>query len=274
MAAEVALLRLCGLEVHRGGTRILRGIDWTVRAGEHWVILGPNGSGKTSLLTALTGYLTPSGGQIEVLGQTYGESDWRELRQRVGLVSSSLRQQIQDEAVTREIVAAGRTAILNPWKTPSAQDFAEADRWMRKLKITALRNREWGVLSQGERQRVLIARALHADPELLILDEPCAGLDPAAREDFLEFMESLAARKSGPALVLVTHHVEEITTGFTHALLLKTGRVEASGRIEELFTSARFQVLFGIGFRLLRRRQEKGFRFELRRNSKQERLES
>jgi iron complex transport system ATP-binding protein len=266
MKGDEPRLKLSGLEVWRGKVKILRDLHWTVQRGEHWVMLGPNGSGKTSLLAALTGYLTPSAGTVRVLGQTYGCCDWRELRKRVGLVSSALRQQITDEAEVLELVAAGRDAIVNPWKKPSPQDRRRAKQLLRRFGVEKLIGRDWGVLSQGERQKILIARALMARPEILILDEPCAGLDPGAREDFLDRVEQLAHQPDGPTLVLVTHHVEEITPAFTHAILLQAGGVVAAGPVNTTLTTGHLQGLFGVGFRLMRRKMKNGFRFELKRN--------
>ena len=200
-----------------------------MRPGEHWVILGANGSGKTSLLSALTGYLTPTTGEVEVLGERYGASDWRELRRKVGIVSSSVRQMMHDEEAALESVISGKFAMIEFWGKSTRADRAEALRILKMVECERLAARPWRVLSQGERQRVLIGRALMARPRLLILDEPCAGLDPVSREHFLQFIERLGRQRNSPALVLVTHHVEEIMPVFTHVLLLKGGQVLAQG---------------------------------------------
>ena len=219
------------------------------------MILGANGSGKTSLLSALTAYLTPSSGTVEVLGAGYGKTDWRELRKHVGLVSSSVRQMIGDEATALEVVVSGKEATLNFWGRMAAADKAEGLRRLRQVEGGALAERRWAVLSQGERQRVLIGRALMAKPELLILDEPCAGLDPLARDGFGRFLERLGGKRSAPALVLVTHHVEEIAPVFTHALLLRGGRVLASGPKAAVLNSAGLTAAFGAPVRLRRTRE-------------------
>lgn len=232
---------------------ILQSIDWKVNLGENWVILGANGSGKTSLLSALTGYLTPSEGEISVCGETYGESDWRELRRHVGLVSSSIRQQIDQAETGLETVVSGKNAILNFWGEITATDRRRALRLLREVECEYLADRSWLVLSQGERQRVLIARALMSDLKLLILDEPCAGLDPVAREKFLAFIERTASRPQSPPLVLVTHHVEEITPAFSHVLLLKAGRVIASGTKEQVLRSSILSTAFNASIRVTRR---------------------
>jgi iron complex transport system ATP-binding protein len=253
---EGPVLAVRGLCVRRGAATILAGIDWQVEKGQHWVILGANGSGKTSLLSALTAYLTPSAGTIEVLGAAYGRTDWRELRKQVGLVSSSIRQQIGDEAPALEVVASGKEATLNFWGPLDAGDRLRALMLLRRAEGAALAERPWAVLSQGERQRVLIARALMADPRLLILDEPCAGLDPVARGRFVRFLGRLGARRGAPSLVLVTHHVEEIAPVFTHALLLSGGRVATAGAISETLTTANLTRVFrGAALRLRRDRE-------------------
>jgi iron complex transport system ATP-binding protein len=223
------LFNVKDLSIRRAGIRILDGINWTVNAGEHWAILGANGSGKTSLLKALTGYMTPTAGQITVLGEEYGESDWRELRKRIGVVSTSISHLVHDEDAGLEIVAGGRQAMIGYWGKISRSERERARRLLFLLRVPQAAERRWEVLSQGERQRVLIARALMADPAILILDEPCAGLDPVARERFLNDIGKLAVKKQAAALVLVTHHIEEIVPEFTHLLALRKGRVAYAG---------------------------------------------
>jgi len=223
------VLEVSRLSVRRGAAKILRDVSWRVERGQHWAILGANGSGKTSLLSALTGYLTPTSGEILLLGRHYGGADWRELRKQIGLVSSSVRQMMADDEPALETVVSGKYAMIDFWGRATRSDRARAQRLLRQIECAYLADRPWGVLSQGERQRVLIGRALMAKPRLLILDEPCAGLDPAAREHFLQFLQRLARSKSSPTLVLVTHHVEEIMPVFSHVLVLKEGGVLAAG---------------------------------------------
>jgi iron complex transport system ATP-binding protein len=255
--SEASVLRVAGLRVERGEAVILDGVDWRVGRGEHWVMLGANGCGKTSLLKTLLGYLVPSAGEIELFGKRYGEHDWRDLRVKIGVVSSALQASVPANEPALDTVVSGRTAQLDLWGTPTRAEAAEARRHLKRAGAEGLAMRAWGVLSQGERQRVLIARALMARPRLLILDEPCAGMDPAARERFLGRVERIARERAGPSLVLVTHHVEEITPAFTHVLLLKAGRVQAAGPREEIFgrgVSARLSETFGARLRLTRRR--------------------
>ncbi len=247
------ILEVRHLRIQRGDTRILDDLSWTVRRGEHWVILGANGSGKTSLLSALTGYLTPTSGDVAVLGLTFGESDWRELRKHIGVVSSSVRQMMADHEPALTTVISGKYAMIDYWGPIKRADRAAAARILQQVEATHLTGRRWEVLSQGERQRVLIGRALMAKPRLLILDEPCAGLDPVAREHFLAFVQRLGSRRGAPALLFVTHHVEEIAPVFTHALLLRAGRGLAAGPIPEVLTSTALGEVFGEPMRLSRR---------------------
>lgn len=240
------IIEVRDLRVERFNTQIIRGIDWTVRPGENWVILGPNGAGKTTLLSCLMAYTPPSAGEIHVLGERWGHYDWRRLRERVGIVSSSLVARVPAADAALHVVIGGRYAqigLRGESVTPTLE--ANARRHLRALGIEALADRHWGVLSQGERQRVLIARALIAEPALLIVDEPCAGLDPVARERFIQQLDALARDPDAPALVLVTHHIEEITPGFSHVLMLKDGRSRAAGPIEALLTSDELSATFG-----------------------------
>ena len=259
------ILSVSGLAVSREGTRILDGIDWRIAPGEHWTILGANGSGKTSLLSALTGYLTPTEGEMDVLGQRYGASNWPELRKQIGIVSSSVRQQMADAEPALLSVVSGKYAMIDYWGRVKSADRAQALDILRQIDALHLAERPWRVLSQGERQRVLIGRALMARPRLLILDEPCAGLDPVAREHFLQFIDRLTARhasKNTPTLLLVTHHVEEIVAGFSHVLALKAGRVLAAGKRAEVLTSGILSEAFGEPVRLVKRNGRAALRVE------------
>lgn len=250
MPSPKPLLDLRNLSVRRDRATLLDDVSWRIGPGQHWVILGPNGCGKTSLLKALTGYLTPSGGDIRLLGRRYGESDWRDLRLHVGLVTSALQAGVPPDEPALETVVSGKYAQLDLWAKITPADRRAAQRLLRFTGAAALAVRLWCQLSQGERQRILIARALMARPKMLILDEPCSGLDPVAREQFLHFIESLARRPRGPALILVTHHVEEITPAFTHALLMKAGKVEASGPRSDALASRHLSAIFNAPVKL------------------------
>ena len=252
MKPNKSIVKLEQLRIERSGTVILDDVSWRVAAGEHWVVLGANGSGKTSLLSAITGYFMPTNGEIELLGHRYGESDWRELRCRIGIVSSAVRQMMADEEPALDTVITGRRAMIDLWGKVSAAERREARRILQQVECSYLADRPWGVLSQGERQRVLIGRALMARPKLLILDEPCAGLDPGAREQFLQFLQRLGKSKNSPTLVLVTHHVEEIMPVFSHALILRAGRVLASGEKDAVLNSANLSKAFAAKARLVK----------------------
>ena len=239
------VLAVEGLRIQRGEIVILDDLSWRVEPGQHWAILGPNGSGKTSLLKALSGYFMPTAGAITVLGGIYGRTDWRDLRLRIGLVSSFIRQMIEEGEPSLNAVISGKYAMVNLWGKVTAGDRRLALRILGQVECAPLAARPWQYLSQGERQRVLIGRALMAKPRLLILDEPCAGLDPLAREHFLRFLERLGSRKGAPTLVLVAHHVEEIMPVFSHVLILKEGRVLAAGKKNETLTSRLLSEAFG-----------------------------
>lgn len=248
------VLQVQDLTIQRGRTVILDRVAWMVQGGEHWVILGANGSGKTSLLRALTGYLAPTRGEIELLGQHFGRSDWRALRLHIGVVTHGFGALIPLCETALDTVISGKFAQLDLWARVSAADRRRAVHLLRSVDAAGLAQREWQHLSQGERQRVLIARALMARPRLLVLDEPCAGLDPVARRDFLATIDKLADRRNGPTLVLVTHHVEEITPAFTHALLLQNGRVLAAGPRRQVLNSRQLSTLFAAAVHLRRDR--------------------
>lgn len=259
-APGCAVIDLRQLSVFRPAP-LLSGVDWTVRRGEHWVILGANGSGKSTLVNALAGYVTPSDGEMTVLGKTYGRSDWRILREKIGLVSGNLIPRFNEDETALEVVAGGLRGQINLWTAPTPEEARAARRWLARVEGAALADRPWGVLSQGERQRVLIARALTRRPALLILDEPCAGLDPLARETFVAFLSRLGARPS-PSLVLVTHHVDEIAPVFTHALALRRGVVAAAGPLNRVLTGPVLSRVFDAPARVTR--VGKSFRLALR----------
>lgn len=238
------ILSIKNLSVFREQKNILRKINWQIQPGEHWVILGANGSGKTCLLKAITGYLTPSGGDITFLGEQYGEYDWRELRKSVGFVSSGIRQLINDDETGLEVVASGLNAMFNSFERWKPHEIKLAKRLLSKIECSYLKDRAWGVMSHGERQRVLIARALMAEARILILDEPCTGLDPLARENFLQFLEAFPGKFKDVSLVLVTHHIEEIIPLFSHVLLLGNGTIVAQGEIKKTLNRSNLNKVF------------------------------
>jgi iron complex transport system ATP-binding protein len=247
------VLRLTAVSVRRAGATILGPIDWSVRPGERWVVLGPNGSGKTTLLQVASTLLWPSEGRVEVLGGRVGAVDARELRRRVGYASPALAASIPLGLPAADVVMTARDAALAPWWFRyEAADRAAAIGLLERLGVGHLASREFGTLSTGERQRVQIARAMLPDPDLLLLDEPAAGLDLGARERLVASLESLAADPRPSGIVLVTHHVEEIPRGFGHALLLREGRSVASGPAGEALTAETLGDTFGVQLRLHR----------------------
>ncbi len=243
------VINIEGLHVEREAV-ILDRIDWRVEAGQHWVILGANGSGKTSLLSTMTGYLPLTSGSISVLGETYGKTDWRDLRIRIGIVSSAIQQLMPGHETALDAIISGKRAMIGLWGDTADTDRSRASEILGQIEAEVLTDRPWRFLSQGERQRVLIGRALMTKPELLILDEPCAGLDPVAREQFLQFLERLSHDADSPSLVLVTHHVEEIMPGFSHVLILKGGRVLAAGAKDMVMRADSLSEAFGATLRL------------------------
>lgn len=228
MNRSILILDIQSLQLYREKP-ILKSISWKVFPQEHWAILGANGSGKTSLLNVLTGYLPPSSGKVSVLGKTYGEYDWRELRRKIGLVSSSLNAMIQPDEPIFDLVLSGKEAIVNYWGKPNPSDIEKTRQVLKQVECEEFADRAWSSLSQGEKQRALIGRALMAEPEILILDESCAGLDLVARDRFLNFLGRLVQKQPSPTLLFVTHHVEEIRPFLTHLLVLKEGQVLKGG---------------------------------------------
>lgn len=230
------MIQISNVTVTKNKKDILKNVEWKVEKGQHWSILGLNGSGKTTLLNIINGYLHPTVGQVEVLGELFGKTYIPDLRKQMGLISSSIQQQIQEFESVLSIVLSGKFASIGLWEAVDQADVEQAKAYMSLLKCEHLQDREYGTLSQGERQRILIARALMARPKLLILDEPCNGLDIIAREELLKIIETVSKTNECPTLIYVTHHVEEILPCFTHTLLLKNGEVFEQGRSNEILT--------------------------------------
>jgi iron complex transport system ATP-binding protein len=239
------LVDFTDVTVRRGGYTLVGPVSWRVELDEKWVILGPNGAGKTTLLRMAAAELHPTSGVAHVLGEVIGRVDVAELRPRIGLSSSALAARIPvDEKVSDLVVSAGY-AVLGRWR--ERYERVDTDRAIDMLESVGaehLADRSYGSLSEGERKRVLIARALMTDPELLLLDEPAAGLDLGGREELVGRLSEIAADPDAPATVLVTHHVEEIPPGFTHGLLLKEGQVVAQGLLEDVLTADNLSFAF------------------------------
>lgn len=247
------VLEFAGVSVVRGGATLLDGVDWEIEEGERWVVLGPNGAGKTTLLQLAAARMHPSRGSARVLSERLGRVDVFELRPRIGLASSALAERIPPGELVRDVVVTASYGVVGRWREQyERMDVSRARRLLGALGAEHLSERTYGTLSEGERKRVLIARALMTDPELMLLDEPAAGLDLAGREDLVQRLGDIAGDVESPALVLVTHHVEEIPPGFTDVLLVRAGRVVAAGPLGLTLTQANLERTFGIPLTLER----------------------
>ena len=244
---EADVVTLTGVRLVRDSKTILDGIDWRVRPEERWMVLGPNGSGKTSLCQVVSFYLHPSAGSVVVLGGELGRVDVRALRLRIGLTSAALAAMMPPRLTAEQIVVAGtHAALAHWWHTYHEPDWTRARRCLERVGCLDHADQRFGTLSSGERQRVLLARALMTDPGLLLLDEPNAGLDLAGREQLIQTLARLARDSAAPPLIVVTHHVDEIPPGFTHALLLASGRIAAAGPIAQVLTRDQLSACFGL----------------------------
>jgi iron complex transport system ATP-binding protein len=241
------VLKLRGVSVRRETSLLLRNVDWTAHEDERWIVIGPNGAGKTTLLQVAATILYPTEGTVEILGERLGEVDVFELRPRIGLTSASLAERVPSGEKVIDLVLTASYAILGRWKEEyESSDVTRAVELLDALGCAHLIRRRFSTLSEGERKRVQIARAMMPDPEILLLDEPAAGLDLGGREDLLRRLSTLASNPKAPMMVLVTHHVEEVPDGFTHAMLLRRGTVLAAGPIEDVFTAKNLSRCFGV----------------------------
>ena len=261
-AGPEPVVEMRGVDVVRGAAHLLRGIGWTVLPDQRWVVLGPNGAGKTTLLQLAGAHMHPTRGELRLLGETMGAVDVFELRPRIGLTSAALAQRIQPGERTGDVVlSAGYAVVGRGRERYDIDDLTRAATLLRQWGVQSVAHRPFGTLSEGERKRVQIARALMTDPELLLLDEPGAGLDLGGREDLVARLSALAGSPSAPAQVLVTHHVEEIPPGYTHALLLREGAVVASGPLAQVLTAEALSQTFALPLTL----ERPGGRFTARR---------
>ncbi len=243
------VVRLEGVRVVRNATALLDDVTWEVRGGERWALLGPNGSGKTTLLRVVGSALWPTAGGVEILGERLGRVDMRVLRQRIAVVSAAVGRSLRPAQPALDVVLTGRYAALETWwHEYTDQDREEAERLLRQAGFggDSFDGRPFGLLSEGERQQVLLARALMGRPELLLMDEPAAGLDLGARERLVRRLARLAGDPTVPPMILVTHHVEEIPPGITHTALLKGGAMVASGPVDEVLTSQAVSEAFSL----------------------------
>jgi iron complex transport system ATP-binding protein len=247
------VLRFVDVDVVRGGTPILDRLSWDVTIGERWVVLGGNGAGKTTLLALASTLIHPTRGTVEILGERLGRTDVFDLRPRIGLASAALAERIPDDELVSDVVVTAAYAITGRWREGyDVADHARAGLLLDQLGVGNLGSRRFGTLSEGERKRVQVARALMPDPEMLLLDEPAAGLDLGGREDLVRRLGAIATDMTAASTVLVTHHVEEIPVGFTHALLLKKGRAVAAGPLEHVLTAPVLSETFGLPLTITR----------------------
>jgi iron complex transport system ATP-binding protein len=246
-----AVIEFADVTVRRGQALLLDAVNWTVREGERWVVLGPNGAGKTTLMSVASAQMHPTSGVAGILGEVLGAVDVFDLRPRIGLTSAVLAERIPRGETVRDLVVSAAYGVVGRWREEYDEtDHAQAEALLNELGCKGFMDRTFGTLSEGERKRVQIARALMTDPELLLLDEPGAGLDLGGREDLVSTLAVLAYDASSPATVLVSHHVEEIPPGFTHALVLKDGRVMAAGPIDQVITDSVLSATFGMPLRV------------------------
>lgn len=245
------VLAMAGVSVVRGDTTILDDVSWEVEEGQRWVVLGPNGAGKTTLLQLAAARIHPSTGVVGILGEVLGAVDVFELRPRIGLASAALAERIPPGERVRDVVLTASYGVVGRWREDyDGLDEGRADELLEALGASHLADRRFGTLSEGERKRVQISRALMTDPELMLLDEPAAGLDLGGREDLVRRLGDLAADLAAPAMVLVTHHVEEVPPNFTDALLVRGGRVIAQGPLEITLTAENLEATFGLPLEL------------------------
>ena len=242
-----SVLHLLEVTVRRGNTLLVDRISWNVDVDERWVVLGANGAGKTTLMQLAAAQLHPTSGRLHVLGGRIGAVDVTELRPRIGLSSASLATRVPPTEKVRDVVVSAGWGVVGRWREAyDASDLARAEELLATMAVDHLADRLYGTLSEGERKRTLAARALMTDPELLLLDEPAAGLDLGGREDLLARLSELAVDPASPTTILVTHHVEEIPTDFSHVLMLRDGRVVAEGPVDDTLTEANLSDTFGM----------------------------
>jgi iron complex transport system ATP-binding protein len=247
-------LQLTAVRLIRDDRVILDQIDWTVEADQRWLVLGANGSGKTTLLRIASLYLHPSSGEVRVLGETLGETDVRALRRRIGVASAALTAELRPELTATEIVMTAKNAALEPWwHRYTADDRAKAVECLDRFGVAQFAERSLGTLSSGEQQRVMLARSIMTDPGLVLLDEPSARLDLGGREQLVGALGQMALDQAAPPIVLITHHVDEVPPGITHALLLRAGKVIGCGPIEQTLTTESISECFAMPLTLERR---------------------
>lgn len=242
-----SVLTFSDVSVTRNGTTILDSISWSAQASDRWVILGPNGAGKTTLLQLAAAQIHPSSGKVVVLESTLGSADVFDVRPRIGFASTALARRVPNNERVVDVVLTAAYSVTGRWNEQYEKvDLRRARRVLAEWSLSHLEDRRFGDLSDGEQKRVQIARSVMTDPELLLLDEPAASLDLGAREELVQLLSGYAKAESAPAIVMVTHHVEEIPQGFTHALIITDGTVHSAGKIDDVVTSENLSAAFGL----------------------------
>lgn len=237
----------------RNRKTILNNITFRIDKGQHWAIIGPNGSGKTSLVSIINGYHQPSEGKVEVLGRRFGKTDLREMRLHIGEASSEIKNMLHPQDAVTDIVLSGRFATIGLYEKPSDEDMETAGKLLDFFDLSELAGRPFNILSSGEQQKTLLARALMPNPDLLVLDEPCAGLDLGAREELLNTVQKMCEFPGGPSIILVTHHIEELVPAISHALALREGRIVAQGTKIEVLTGEVLSRTFDLKIEVMER---------------------
>lgn len=257
------ILDIKNVSIRRDSKYILKNVSWSIENGQHWVILGLNGSGKTTLLNMINGYIFPSSGEVTVLGKPFGRYDLRELRKSIGWVSTALQDRLYPNERAIDIVISGRYASIGLFNIPSDEDNEAAIEKLKLLDAESLSYRFYGTLSQGEKQRILIARGLMSDPKLLILDEPCTGLDIFSREQLLKTVDELSKTEDAPTLVYVTHQIDEILPAFSHSLLMRRGEIHSQGSTADLLTTENLSDFFETGIECKKANDRYAISFQL-----------
>lgn len=238
-----SIINLEDISIHKGKTKILENISWNINKGQHWALIGPNGSGKTTLLKIISGYLWPSTGKVKVLGKEFGKTDIRELRKKIGWVSSYLVEKIPSGQPIIDIIVSGKFASFGVYEKITSQDRKKASRLLDFLGCSYIKDRDFRIISQGEKQKVLVARCLMADPLILLMDEPCTGLDIKSRENLLASISKIC-KEHKTTIIYITHHIEDIVDEIENVMLLKEGRVFKNGKLKEVLTAKIIGELF------------------------------
>ena len=252
-AKKILEIEKLSLYAPDSGAKILKSISWSINSGERWVLLGANGAGKSSLISAICGYSMPAECLLRVAGLEYSKDNWREVRERIALVGTHLHRGINGGEKVVDVIISGKFAMINYWGRITRQLVLEAYSKMRQLGIAHLIDSEWRHISQGEREKVLIARSLMTKPDVVILDEPCSALDPVARRNFVRFLDRIGRHKTPHAMILATHYIGEIPPCFTHALVLRRGSVMAAGEIGKVVNSETLSKAYGAECKVSRR---------------------